>query len=101
MNKTELARAVSGQVELSLNKATKAIDVVFQEITKSLQKGDKAAFVGFGTFSVSKRAARNGRNPRTGDSIKIAARNAPRFAAGKALKNAVNNVKSTSRKSGK
>jgi DNA-binding protein HU-beta len=101
MNKTQLARAVSEQVELSLNKATKAIDVVFQEIAKALQKGDNAAFIGFGTFSVSKRAARNGRNPRTGDTIKIAARNAPRFAAGKALKSAVNNLKSASRKNEK
>jgi len=90
MNKTQLARAVSGKASLSLGKTAKIIDMIIQEITKALKKGDKVAFIGFGTFSVSKRAARTGRNPRNGAVLKIPARKAPKFTAGKGLKTAVN-----------
>ncbi len=89
MNKEELMRAVSNQVGLSHDKAIKAINVILQEITQALSKGDKVIFVGFGTFTVSKRAARSGRNPKTGVPIKIPERNAPKFTAGKELKEAV------------
>ena len=68
----------------------KAIDATFEAITKALVKGDRVPLVGFGTFAVSKRAAREGRNPRTGETVKIAARKAVTFKAGSALKDAVN-----------
>jgi DNA-binding protein HU-beta len=90
MNKTELVRTISEQIGLSLSNVNKTIDTMFQEITKALQKGDKVTFIGFGTFSISKRATRNGRNPKTGASIKISARNAPKFTPGKGLKSSVN-----------
>jgi DNA-binding protein HU-beta len=70
MNKTELARAISTQVDLSQAKAAKTINIILQEITQILKKGDKVTFIGFGSFSVSKRAARTERNPRTGAILK-------------------------------
>jgi len=89
MNKEELVRAVSNQVDLNQNKVAKTINVVLQEIAQALNKGDRVRFVGFGTFGVSKRSARNGRNPRTGVAIKIPAKRIPRFTAGKILREIV------------
>ena len=87
MNKTELIAAIADQAELSKKDAEKAfVDVV----TDELKKDHKVQLVGFGTFEVSKRAAREGRNPQTGKTMKIEACSAPKFKAGKALKDAVN-----------
>ncbi len=90
MNKGEMIDAVAGSADLSKADAAKAVDAVFAAITNSLRGGDSVSMVGFGTFSVKKRAARNGRNPRTGQPLFIPASNAPGFKAGKALKDAVN-----------
>jgi len=90
MNKGELIDAVADSADLSKADAARAVDAVFNSITGSLKQGDSVAMAGFGTFSVKKRAARNGRNPRTGDTIFIPACNVPGFKAGKALKDAVN-----------
>jgi len=90
MNKGELIDAVAGSADLSKADAARAVDAVFNSITGSLKQGDSVAMAGFGTFSVKKRAARNGRNPRTGETIFIPASNVPGFKAGKALKDAVN-----------
>ncbi|MBN8521292.1 MAG: HU family DNA-binding protein [Alphaproteobacteria bacterium] len=90
MNKAELIDYVAEQCDLPKAKAQEAVDAVFEGITKTLKKGDDARFVGFGTFSVSKRAATTGRNPRTGESIKIPASKNAKFKAGKELKDAVN-----------
>ena len=87
MNKTELVAAIADKTELSKKDSEKAfIDVVGEE----LKKGEKIQLVGFGTFEVTERAARTGKNPQTGKEIKIAACKAPKFKAGKALKDAVN-----------
>lgn len=90
MNKGELIDAVSAQTGLAKAEATRAVDAVFDTITTALRSGDTVALVGFGTFSVKSRAARSGRNPRTGETIEIAASRVPGFKAGKALKDAVN-----------
>ena len=90
MNKQELIDAVAGASGLSKAAAGRAVNALTASVTKSLKKGESVTLIGFGTFKVSKRAARNGRNPRTGATIKIAARKAPGFTAGKALKTAVN-----------
>lgn len=90
MNKNELVSAVAKQAELSKKDAGLAVEAVFEAIAGALEKGDKVQLIGFGTFDVSQRAAREGHNPRTGESMKIAASNAPRFKAGKALKDRVN-----------
>lgn len=90
MKKVELVEAVAEAAGLTKVDATKAIDATFAAITDALVNGDKVPLVGFGTFGVSKRAAREGRNPRTGETVKIAARNAVTFKAGSALKDAVN-----------
>jgi DNA-binding protein HU-beta len=90
MNKAELIDAVAGSANLSKADAGRAVDAVVEAISKSLKKGQQVAVVGFGTFSVKHRAARSGRNPRTGETIKVAASNVPGFKAGKALKDAVN-----------
>jgi DNA-binding protein HU-beta len=90
MNKLELTKAVSQEVDLSLEKTSKTIDAVLTEITKALKKGDKVKFVGFGTFVVTKKATREGRNPRTGVLVQISARNTARFRPGKLLKSALN-----------
>lgn len=89
MNKTELVEAVAKSAELSKADANKAVDAVVESVTKALSKGDKVTLIGFGTFETRKRAARTGRNPRTGAEIKIAASNIPAFKAGKKLKDAV------------
>ena len=93
MNKSELIDSVAKASELSKADSVRALDAIVDTITKSLKKGNPVALVGFGTFKVSKRSARMGRNPQTGASIKIAARTVPRFSAGKALKDAVGKSK--------
>jgi len=90
MNKSELIDAIADNSGLSKADAGRAVDALVKSVTKALKKGDTVSLVGFGTFSVRKRAARTGRNPRTGDSIKIKASKNPAFKAGKALKDAVN-----------
>lgn len=90
MNKNDLVAAVADATGLSKADAGKAVDGTLDAITGSLKKGGEVRLVGFGTFSVAKRAASTGRNPRTGESIKIPASKQPKFKAGKALKDAVN-----------
>jgi DNA-binding protein HU-beta len=90
MNKGELIEAVAGSAGLSRADATKAVDGVLESVTSTLKDGGSVSLVGFGTFSVKARAARMGRNPRTGEPIQIKASNVPGFKAGKALKDAVN-----------
>jgi len=90
MNKNELVAAVAEDSGLSKADAAKAVDGVFDAITASLKGGNEVRLVGFGTFSVSKRQATTGRNPRTGESIQIPASNQPKFKAGKGLKSSVN-----------
>ena len=90
MNKTELIAAVADAAELSKAEAGRAVDAVFDAITDSMKSGDKVSLVGFGTFQVRERAARQGRNPKTPDTIHSAAGKTPGFKAGKALKDAVN-----------
>lgn len=90
MKKVELVEAVAAATGLTKTDATKAIDATFAAITDALVNGDKVPLVGFGTFGVSERAAREGRNPRTGETVKIDARKAVTFKAGTALKDAVN-----------
>lgn len=90
MNKGELVHAVADAADLSKADAGKAIEGFIEVVKKALKKGDSVALVGFGTFVVRKRAARTGRNPRTGQQIKIKASKNPAFKAGKALKDALN-----------
>ncbi|MEG1596799.1 MAG: HU family DNA-binding protein [Bacilli bacterium] len=90
MKKTELVDSIAKSAELTKTDAAKALDATLEAITSALKKGDKVALVGFGTFSVSRREARDGRNPQTGATVKIAARNAVSFKAGSALKESVN-----------
>lgn len=90
MNKNDLIATVAGKTGLSKSEAAKAVDGVFDSITASLKKGQEVRLVGFGTFSVSRRAASQGRNPRTGESIQIPASNQPKFKAGKGLKDSLN-----------
>ena len=90
MNKTDLVAAVATAAGMSKADADKAVDSVFAAITDALKKGDDVRLIGFGTFSVANRAAREGRNPQTGKTIKIAASKAPKFSAGATLKGAVN-----------
>jgi DNA-binding protein HU-beta len=90
MNKAELIDAVAEAADLSKASASRALDAALDTITSALQSGDQVTLVGFGTFSVRPRAARTGRNPRTGEAIEIKASNNPGFKAGKALKDAVN-----------
>ena len=89
MNKEDLVNEVA-KVMNTKKEAQAAVDCIFSSITKALKKKDAVALVGFGTFKVSKRKARKGRNPQTGEEIKIKAQNVPKFAPGKALKDAVN-----------
>ena len=90
MNKGELIESVAASAGLSKADAGRAVDAVVDSISGALSGGGSVSLVGFGTFSVKKRAARQGRNPRTGETIQIAASNVPGFKAGKALKDAVN-----------
>ncbi|MBK6732268.1 MAG: HU family DNA-binding protein [Bacteroidetes bacterium] len=89
MNKGDLIDAMASDAEITKTQAAAALDSYMTNIRKTLKKGDKVTLVGFGTFSVSKRAARTGRNPQTGKAIKIAAKNVVRFKAGKELSAAV------------
>ena len=90
MNKQELIGAVAESAGLTRSDASKAVEGVFDGISSALKKGDEVRLVGFGTFSVSKRKASTGRNPRTGEPMSIAASSQPKFKAGKGLKDAVN-----------
>lgn len=90
MNKQDLIDAVASEIDLPKTQAQEAIEAVIACITKALKQGEEVRLVGFGTFAVSERAATTGRNPRTGESIKIPASKQPKFKAGKELKDAVN-----------
>ena len=90
MNKSDLVDAIADSAGLSKADAGRALGALVKTVTKTLKKGDTVSLVGFGTFSVRSRAARTGRNPRTGETIKIKASKNPAFKAGKALKDAVN-----------
>lgn len=90
MNKSELIDAIAKSADISKAAAGRALDATVASIRTSLRKGSMVTLVGFGTFYVGKRAARSGRNPRTGASIKIRAAKVPKFRAGKALKDALN-----------
>lgn len=89
MNKSDLVDAVAAESGLTKADAAKAVDALFNAVTDALKKGDEVRLVGFGTFAVSERAARTGKNPRTGEAIEIAASKQPKFKPGKALKDAV------------
>lgn len=90
MNKTELVAAIAERTELSKKDSEKALKAFIDVVSEELQKGEKIQLVGFGTFEVADRAAREGRNPLTGEKMQIEASKAPKFKAGKALKDAVN-----------
>ncbi len=90
MNKQDLISTVADQSGLTKADPGKAVEAVFDAITASLKKGDEVRLVGFGTFSVSKRKASTGRNPRTGETMAIKASSQPKFKAGKGLKDSVN-----------
>ena len=90
MNKSELVDFIAGEAEISKAAAGRALDAVTTAVKKTLKKGGTVTLVGFGTFSVGKRAARIGRNPQTGAEIKIKAAKVPKFRPGKTLKEAVN-----------
>ena len=90
MNKSELVAAIAEKTELSKKDSEKALKAFVDVVTEELAKGGKIQLVGFGTFSVAQRAAREGRNPQTNETMTIAASKAPKFKAGKALKDAVN-----------
>ena len=90
MNKAELVAAIAAKTELSKKDSEKALKAFIDVVAEELKKGEKVQLVGFGTFEVAKRAAREGRNPQTGETMEIAASKAPKFKAGKALKDVVN-----------
>ncbi|WP_303818232.1 HU family DNA-binding protein [Actinobacillus minor] len=89
MNKSELIDAIAAKAELSKKDAKAALEATLEAVSESLKAGDTVQLIGFGTFKVNERAARTGRNPRTGEEIKIAAARIPAFVAGKALKDLV------------
>ena len=89
MNKGELVEAIADETDMSKSGAEAVLNAFVSSVTGALKKGDKVTLTGFGTFSISKRKARMGRNPRTGESIKIAAAKVPHFKAGEKLKRAV------------
>jgi DNA-binding protein HU-beta len=90
MNKAELIEAMAGAADISKAAAARALDGMVDAITGAMKTGDQVSLIGFGTFSVKERAARQGRNPQTGETIEIKASRIPSFKAGKALKDAVN-----------
>ena len=90
MNRMELVAAIAEKSELSKKDAEKALKAFTDVVAEELKKGEKIQLVGFGTFEVSERAAREGRNPQTGEAMQIAASKSPKFKAGKALKDALN-----------
>jgi len=89
MNKTEFTEVVADEAGLTKADAARALDAIIKTTSKALKKGDTVSLIGFGTFSVKKRAARTGRNPATGETIKIKASKTPSFKAGKAFKDAI------------
>jgi len=93
MNKALLVAAIAKKADLSLKKAEKVLNAMLDAVTQALKKGEKVTLIGFGSFSVKKRAAREGRNPMTGKKIKIAARKVPYFKAGSKLKSVVKGAK--------
>src|SRR2546423_12421906 len=101
MNKADLIDRIAGGCSISKAQAATAIDTAVDSITTALKKGDRVALIGFGTFSVSQRKARNGRNPQTGATIKIAPRRVAKFTAGGELKKAVNRSRETGIVSGR
>ena len=90
MNKTELIELIAKQADISKAAATRALEAMIGGVRTTLKKGGSVSLVGFGTFAVTKRAARSGRNPRTGAAIKIKAAKVPQFRPGKALRDALN-----------
>lgn len=90
MNKTQLIDAIAEKADLSKAQAKAALEATLEGITGALKDGDQVQLIGFGTFKVNNRAARTGRNPKTGEEIQIKAANVPAFVAGKALKESVN-----------
>jgi DNA-binding protein HU-beta len=90
MNKNDLIAAVADSTSMSKSAAAQAVEATFDTIANALKAGDEVKIIGFGNFTVAKRAASQGRNPRTGETIKIAASKSPKFKAGKGLKDAVN-----------
>jgi DNA-binding protein HU-beta len=92
MNKTELIEYIANNADLSKAAATRALEAAIEAVKVTLNQGDTVSLVGFGTFAVGVREARTGRNPRTGDTIKIAAAKVPKFRPGKALKDALNTL---------
>lgn len=98
MTKADLIDAVASESEISKRQAGEIVDLILEEIKTALQKGDRVALTPFGSFVVRARKAREGRNPKTGEKIKIAARKVPAFVAGKSLKEAIGGVKKSSAK---
>ncbi|SHI64213.1 HU family DNA-binding protein [Parasporobacterium paucivorans] len=98
MNKAELVAAIAVKTELSKKDSEKALKAFTDVVAEELKKGEKVQLVGFGTFEVTKRAAREGRNPKSGEPMKIPASKAPKFKAGKALKDTVNVTTTTTKK---
>ena len=98
MTKPELVKAVATEAEMTNKDAEKAVNAMLEVITDALVRGEKVQLIGFGTFEISERAAREGRNPQTGESVHIEASRAPKFKAGKALKDAVNAPKKGKKK---
>lgn len=98
MNKAEFVAAIAEEAGLTKKDADAAVKAFTEVVTEELKKGEKIQLTGFGTFEVSERAARSGRNPRTGETMKIKASKAPKFKAGKALKDAVNEPKKGKKK---
>ncbi len=98
MNKTELIASVAQKAELTKKDAEKAVKAIFEAVSEELAKGGKVQVIGFGTFEVRQRQAREGRNPQNGQTIKIAASKSPAFKAGKQLKEAVNKPAAKKRK---
>lgn len=90
MSKQQLVEMIAEKAGLTKADAVRALDATMESVTEALKKGEKVSLVGFGTFATSKREAREGRNPRTGETVKIAARTAVTFKAGSKLKDAVN-----------
>ncbi|MBP9743278.1 MAG: HU family DNA-binding protein [Burkholderiales bacterium] len=93
MNKSQLIEVIASKADISKAKASEALEAFVGAVTATLKKGDTVTLIGFGTFSTAKRAARVGRNPKTGKEIKIAATTTPKFKAGKSLKEAVSKKK--------
>ncbi|MCG9727867.1 HU family DNA-binding protein [Vibrio brasiliensis] len=90
MNKTQLTEVISEKADITKKQANEALDAITKGISQSLAQGEEVALIGFGTFKITERAARTGRNPSTGETIQIAASKSPSFKAGKALKEALN-----------